>query len=293
MGLGALMTASVFVVAANSSPTLWAASPAKDIVMGDPPGNVSVAHEIAIRNVGAGEESISISAKLSEKSLSPVADVLWRIFGEDGEKLFEGKAGRVETRAAPGQYLIEAQYGGTALRETLTVFASKRTAVNYILNAGVLRILPRIAELHDPGTHSVSRVYALSGPETGKLVFTSTMPGEVIRLSAGTYRVQSTFAGGNAVSVTDVTVKPAIMSAVDIDHKAGIAKLAYLGDPDKPVTWQVTSETGETLPLANGAKAHIVLKPGRYTAKAQINGEYFTAAFEITAGRASDITVGN
>jgi hypothetical protein len=119
------------------------------------------------------------------------------------------------------------------------------------------------------------------------------MPGEILRVEAGDYRIESRFAAGNAVAVADVHVKPGVMSAVEIDHAAGLARLSYVGAPDTAVSWLVTDDKGEALPAIDGLSASVILKPGTYIAKAQIGDEFLTASFDISAGQERDILLGN
>jgi hypothetical protein len=95
------------------------------------------------------------------------------------------------------------------------------------------------------------------------------------------------------VAVADVHVKPGVMSAVEIDHAAGLARLSYVGAPDIDVSWLVTNEKGEVLPAIAGLSANVVLKPGSYVAKAQIGDELLTATFDIRVGQERDILLGN
>jgi hypothetical protein len=158
---------------------------------------------------------------------------------------------------------------------------------------GGIRILPRLKNLGPAPADAQSLVYAVSGHNKGKLITISTTPGEILRVEAGDYRIESRFAAGNAVAVADVHVKPGIMSAVEIDHAAGLARLAYVGAPDANVSWQVTDAGGEALPAIKGLSANVVLKPGSYVARAKIGSESLTANFVITEGQARDILLGN
>ena len=73
----------------------------------------------------------------------------------------------------------------------------------------------------------------------------------------------------------------------------GLARLSYVGAPDAHVSWLVTDDHGEQLPAIDGLSASVVLKPGAYTAKAQIGTELLTASFDIAAGQERDILLGN
>ncbi len=121
----------------------------------------------------------------------------------------------------------------------------------------------------------------LGGRHNGRLVAVSAIPGEVIRVPEGEYRIESRFASGNATAVTDVQVKAGRMSAIDIDHKAGIARLSFVGAPSADVQWQVMDQSGQRVAAAQGLAADMVLLPGTYTASARVGGETLTATFEI------------
>ncbi len=165
--------------------------------------------------------------------------------------------------------------------------------VSFVLEVGGIRVLPRVQGLGLTSAQTQSLVYALSGADKGKLITISKVPGEILRVKSGDYRIESRFAAGNAVAVVDVHVSSGIMSAVEIDHAAGLARLSYVGAPDAHVFWLVSNDHGEVLPAIDGLSASVVLKPGAYIAKAQIGTELLTASFDIAAGQERDILLGN
>jgi hypothetical protein len=175
----------------------------------------------------------------------------------------------------------------------VTLLETNRLMVSYVLNAGGLRVLPRVKDVTLPVAQSVSRIFALGGKNNGNLVAISEIPGEVLRLPAGDYRVQSRFAAGNAAAVTDVHVKAGRLTALDIDHKAGVARLSYVGSPQSDVQWNVRNGAGVAIASANGLQADVVLIPGTYTASANVGNEVLTATFDIAQGQARDILLGN
>ena len=189
--------------------------------------------------------------------------------------------------------LFRSLYGSASFSQSLTLLEANRLIVSFVLDVGGIRVLPRVKGLGLAPTQAQSLVYALSGPNRGKLITISKLPGEILRVKAGDYRIESRFAAGNAVAVADVHVKPGIMSAVEIDHAAGLARLSYVGAPDADVSWLVTNEKGEALPAIAGLSANVVLKPGAYVAKAQVGNELLTASFDILAGQQRDILLGN
>ena len=169
----------------------------------------------------------------------------------------------------PGDYSVEARYGSASFSQNLTLLEANRLMVSFVLEVGGIRVLPRVQGLGLTSAQTQSLVYALSGADKGKLITISKVPGEILRVKSGDYRIESRFATGNAVAVVDVHVNSGVMSAVEIDHAAGLARLSYVGAPDAHVSWLVTNDHGEALPAIDGLSASVVLKPGAYIAKAQ------------------------
>ncbi|MBC8037628.1 MAG: hypothetical protein H7X89_10480, partial [Rhizobiales bacterium] len=177
--------------------------------------------------------------------------------------------------------------------QTITVVDGSKIIASFVLDAGGIRILPRLQGLGLPATPARSLVFALTGVHKGQLIAISQEPGEILRVPAGDYRIESRFDAGNARAVADVRVKPGFMSAVEIDHAAGLARLAFVGAPDAKVLWRVADDRGNAMSPVEGLSADVVLKPGTYTAIAQTGEETLTAKFVIAAGESRDIILGN
>jgi hypothetical protein len=235
---------------------------------------------------------LELTARLSESSGLIERDISWTLRDSQGTVVYDKSTELAAIAVPPGDYSIQALYGSASFSQNLTLLEANRLIVSFVLDVGGIRILPRVKGLGLAPTQTQSLVYALSGPNKGKLITISKMPGEILRVKAGDYRIESRFATGNAVAVADVHVKPGVMSAVEIDHAAGLARLSYVGAPDTNVSWLVTNEKGEALPAIAGLSANVVLKPGTYVAKAQIGNELLTASFDILAGQQRDILLG-
>lgn len=253
----------------------------------------SAQHEVAVEAVAPGQESATLSARLTDQSASALKGMTWKVRNAAGDMVFDSAATSASIALQPGFYTVEAHYGAVILDESFTLLEGTAMDVRFVLNAGALRILPRIKGMAPPGITSMTRIFALTGKSRGKMVQESTVPGSVINLTAGQYRIENRLTGGNAVSVIDVSVQPGIMSSVEIDHRAGLARLAYVGAPDAKVEWEIRQ--GDSTQLANlsGINASVALKPGSYTAIARIGGESLTASFQIKEGEARDIMLGN
>ena len=251
------------------------------------------AHDIAIEIVKPGNEGLELTARLSENGGLIERDISWTLRDAQGSVVYHDTKSLAAIAVPPGDYTVEAHYGSASFSQNLTLLEANRLIVSFVLDVGGIRVLPRVQGLGLAPMQTQSLVYALSGHNKGKLITISKMPGEILRVEAGDYRIESRFASGNAVAVADVRVKPGVMSAVEIDHAAGLARLSYVGAPNAGVSWLVTNEKGETLPVIDGQSASVVLKPGTYVARAQIGVEFLSANFDISVGQEREILLGN
>jgi hypothetical protein len=282
-----------------ATPATGAGSHDTDIAVVNPTAIASpivqnnTAHEIAIEVVRPGNEGLELTARLSETGGLIERDISWMLRDDLGAVVYEGKSSVANISVPPGDYTIEAAYGAAHFSQDLTLLQSNHLMVSFVLDVGGIRVLPRVKNIGPAPAGAQSFVYALSGHNRGKLVTISNVPGEILRVEAGDYRIESRFAAGNAVAVADVHVKAGIMTAVEIDHAAGLARLSYVGAPNANVSWQVTDADGETLAPIEGLSASLVLKPGTYVARAKVGNESLSANFVITEGQARDILLGN
>ncbi len=254
---------------------------------------LGAAHDIAIETVPPGREGLELSARLTEDGGLIELPLDWTVVSSTGEEIYSASVPVADAAIGPGDYLIDVRYGAIHVTQSVTLVQGTRLIVSFVLDAGGIRILPKLRGLGLPAIASQSRIFALTGPNMGTLVATTSQPGEVLRVSAGDYRIESSFTRGNASAVTDVTVRAGIMSAVEIDHSAGLARLSFVGDPAADVLWRLVDDNGNTLPAIGGLSTEVVLTPGTYTAIAEIGGETLSANFAIGAGESRDIILGN
>ena len=251
------------------------------------------AHEVSISMVEPGKETISLAARLTTMSLHIAKDVIWQVRNDSGELVLDATSSELQSPLIPGEYVVEAQYGAVSLRETVRLVEGNSIAVNFVLNAGGLRVLSSLKDLPADDIEPKVMVYSLSGPDKGKLVAHSEAAGELLKLPAGSYRVESRMGDGNAMAVTDVRIRPGKMSAIEVNHQAGIARLSFVGAPDAQVSWDVRPIDGLKFKSLAGITQKLALKPGTYLAEAHVNGEILTAKFNIAAGEQRDIMLGN
>lgn len=261
---------------------------------GEPKGlAANPGHDIAIEIVAPGREGLGLSARLTEEGGLIELPMQWTIRNTHGETVFAGLSPGADLDVPPGDYIVDIRYDAVRLSSIVTIPNGTRLMVSYVLNAGGVRILPRLADIGLPATRPTTRIFALGGRSDGQLVAESSLPGEIIRVPAGTYRIESRFASGNARAVVDVDVKAGKLSAVEIDHKAGLARLAWPGLAEGRVAWTIRNAKGETVAAPEGVQADVVLLPGTYTASARLGSATRSATFEIASGETRDIILGN
>ena len=253
----------------------------------------SASHDIAIENVARGREGLDLSARLTDDGGLIEMPIDWTISSSEGQTVFAGKAPGADIAVPPGDYRVSLRYGAVRLASTVTLLEGNRLMVSYVLNAGGIRILPRVRDIGLTVAKPETRVYQMTSAGKGSLVTTSSIPGEILRVPAGDYRIESTYQSGNVRALADVHVTAGRMSAVEIDHAAGVARLAFVGAPDARVQWQVKDGDGSPVLATAGLTTDMVLKPGTYTAHAIIGSETLTATFAIAAGETRDIILGN
>lgn len=250
----------------------------------------NVAHEIRMESVRAGNEGLELAARLTEDGGLIQRPIAWVLRDDAGEIVLRSTAPAAGTLTPPGEYEVEATYGAVRFKREVNLPPGHKLGVIFTLNVGGIRVLPRLSGIGLPATPSFTTIYAASGTAAGQLVGVSELPGEIIRVGSGSYRIESRFSPGNVLAVTEVVVKPGRMSAVEIDHPAGLAHLAV--KPARPaVSWTITDEAGTELPPIPGATADVVLKPGRYTARAEIGDKTLIQSFSIGAGQSQDVVV--
>lgn len=287
LGLVAVLCAAAQIAIASTPQTDFVSSTQSSIKP------APAVQAIAIATVQRGNEGLELSARFSQDSTETVRGVEWSITDSSGTNVFDGITSIAEAKVLPGDYKVAATYGEAHIVQGLSVHEGTKLIVSFVLNAGGLRILPRVKNLGLPHIPSLSKIYALSGTTRGQLVTTSFTPGEIMKVVAGDYRVENRFENGNAVAITDVHVRPGKMSAVNIDHLAGIAHLSCCAVTSENVNWKVTDEQGITFQTTTGANLNLVLQPGTYAATATMPGASFQKTFVVLQGQNIDVPLNN
>ncbi|MCA3560494.1 MAG: hypothetical protein IOC82_05625 [Aestuariivirga sp.] len=254
------------------------------------PALADAAHGLSIQLVQPGREGLELSARLTADGGPLQQNISWKIRGSGGETVYSGADGTADVSLAPGDYVVDASYGATLVEKLVSIPPATRLKLSLLLDAGGLKVEPMLGNIDVPPAASRVRVFSMDGR---KLAAVPVTPGEIIRLPRGIYRVESQVSTGNVKAVADVHVAAGRVATVKIVHKAGLARLAFVGDPNAAVRWEIEDESGGAIAARSGINANVTLLPGTYTARAEVGAELLTATFNIAAGEARDILLGN
>ncbi len=254
------------------------------------PALAEAAHGLAIQMVQPGREGLELSARLTPGGGPLQQNISWTIRDTDGVTVYSGTEGTADVSLAPGDYVVDASYGATLIEKLVSLPAATRLKINLVLDAGGLKVEPKLGKIDVPPVASRVRVFSMDGK---RLMAVSVTPGEIIRLPEGTYRVESQVSTGNVKAVADVHVTAGRAATIRIAHKAGLARLAFVGAPNAAVRWDIEDQSGSPIATRGGINANVTLLPGTYTARAAVGAELLTATFNIAAGEVRDIMLGN
>ncbi|HKG75620.1 MAG TPA: hypothetical protein VKA79_15375 [Aestuariivirgaceae bacterium] len=243
----------------------------------------------------AGTEGFELAARLQERGGIVTKPVSWRVFRiltepGGGDLVYEGTTPVADFVALPGDYRIDVEYGFARYSRMITLDPERRQSIAFNLNVGGLRVLSRLAADVPVSFSTSHRIFALTGTSRAHLVAEDAVPGDLLRLPAGRYRIESHLEPGNAVARAEVEVKPGMLSAVEIDHKAGIASFAVANDAQARA-WHILSPSGQIAATVDGAAPAVVLAPGTYWVQAAAGAHTMTRSFTVSAGRHVQVTL--
>ena len=235
---------------------------------------------IALSVVAAGEEKLELSGRLTQNAINYADSIDWILKSSDGQTLFAGASQILSLPLKPGIYDVIAHYGNVAFSENITLPADTSVSVNFDLNAGALRIAPHLTDEAATLQPATTRIYALDGVDVGQLVESSVTPGEIIKLAAGNYRVETRFPQGNVEASTNVEVKAGIMRAVDLAVHGSVVEFPVLSEGEN---WTLSNESGEKLALPPGV-SEVALRPGAYFAETKLGNRIIAKSFVVQDG---------
>lgn len=253
----------------TASPTLAAQRVDADaLITGSlPAATANVPMELRIEIIKPGSEGIRLAGRLSETGGLITKPITWKLIRtlgggiQGGEPVYTDARPAADVALEPGNYRIEAQYGSVSIIKPVVLVKGQHLGLTFVFNVGGLRALSTLGKEPLPGkVRAVHRAYAVNGISAGQLIATSDRQGGLMRLGAGRYRLESEIEPGNTVTHTEVTIRPGILTTLNLDHEAGIA---FVDAPDG-VRWSVSSQE-KTWRASGSGPEMLSLAPGRYT----------------------------
>lgn len=235
-----------------------------------------VAHEVSVMPVEPGGEAVMLQARLASGGGLINLPIRWKLrhAGFGGGVVAQGESAAFAAPVRPGNYFIEIEYGFARIVQDLELPEGEQLTVTFILEVGGLRVLSKIDALTLPyGSAMTHAVYSASGPSRGRLLTRATQPGELLRLPAGFYRIESKLGPGNASAETEVEVKAGVLSTVEIGHKAGVAQFST---PAPETAWTVRDFAGRAVATVTDAISELILLPGTYRVEQGMRSTAFT-----------------
>jgi hypothetical protein len=252
-----------------------------------PKPTINLPATMALSVVASGDEKLELSGRLSQNATNYADSIDWILKSADGQTLFAGAAQILSLPLKPGRYDVSAHYGNVAFSENINLAADTSVSINFNLNAGALRIAPHLTDEGATLQPSATLIYALGGVDAGQLAATSVTPGEIIKLAAGDYRVETRFAQGNVEASTNVEVKAGIMRSIDLALHGSVVEFPVLSDGE---SWTVSNASGEKLTLSPGV-SEVALKPGAYSAETKLKNRILAKSFVVEDGISQSLTL--
>lgn len=260
---------------------------------------VSVPHELRIELTNQGTEALNLAARLHKAGGLITRPINWTVKRQEfsaslaNNVVYKGNYAAVDAPLEPGNYIVEASYGYHKVILPVRIQPGQRIGATLILNVGGIRPLSKIKDtVLPPSIDAEHAIYATSGPLKGRRIVGKAGQGHVLRLAAGTYRVESRFTPGNTVAETKVTVKPGILSSMEVAHKAGLIRIIVGTGKTATVAWEIHSLTSSWSRNHTIPEASMVLAPGRYEVTAIVNGITLAKTFTVKAGDLRHVKLG-
>jgi hypothetical protein len=257
--------------------------------------------ESAVPPLPGRQHDLVLQARLVAEGEPLSAGVLWRVFGTqpgaDGHLplVQEARGGTATIKLVSGEYLVHAAFGHAGVAKRVTI-ADDDQMESLVFNAGGLRLEAVVAEDRPIPPESLM-FEVLQEDENGDYVTVvpNATPGRVLRLSAGTYHVDSRYGSVNATVRADIEVEPGRLTEVVMRHSAAEVTLKLVsvegGEALANTSWTVTTQDGTKVHESVGAFPTIVLAAGSYTAVATHQDDIYSRDFTVEAGIDRDIEV--
>lgn len=243
-----------------------------------------------------------LKAELIEGGKPLKSGLMWRVFGvkaaEDGRLPLVATAagGDGDISLDPGVYLVHCSFGHASSTVRVEVGQGIKEE-SVILNAGGLKLQALAEDEPLPDADVRFDVYAMDVDTQGErmVVARDVEPGELVRLTAGTYHVVSRYGTINASTRADVEVKAGKLSEVTLYQRAAEVTLKLVGEPGGEAIadthWSILTPGGDIVTEGVGAFPSFILAAGEYTVVAKHADSVFQRIFDVETGRDAEVEV--
>ena len=289
---------AILILAASSITVRAAYNPQTgDIITGSLPAPDQ--HKEYLRQTDEGNEGLSLTARLREDGGLINRKIYWTVSRRDvlsaklGTQVYNDATPIADLKLAPGHYHVSVRYGYAEVERDIQILPRTHLTIAFVLNVGGIRTLSQVSGLgaadYALAHHSIIALYD-NKPE--KLVASKIQQGQIVRLPAGRYRIESRFPHGNTVASAHVTIQPGILTSLNIDHKAAFARLQLRQSSKKSVQWKISSLQTNWATSGNISRPEMILSPGFYRFSARIGTQEFSRTVELESGKATIVILG-
>ncbi|WP_404403382.1 hypothetical protein [Pelagibacterium halotolerans] len=253
----------------------------------------------AIANI-TEPQPVTLSARISDDGPLIPDGLVWRVFDSrvdaSGELAMVAKSEEATASFTlpPGEYVLHLAYGRAQASDTLFVEPGPNNHT-MTFEVGGLQLDAMISgDVDIPDALLRFDIYS-TGPNGRVEVAQNVAPGELVRLNAGIYTIESHFGGVNAVIRTEIRVEPGQITEATLYHHAAQVSLKLVseegGEAIADVEWTIKSQDGDTIFTDIGAFPATVLAEGDYLAFAKLGDNVYNREFEVTPGGPREVEI--
>ncbi|MFN0218048.1 MAG: hypothetical protein ACKVP4_04435 [Hyphomicrobium sp.] len=249
-----------------------------------------------------GEPGVKLVALLTADGQQIDQGIVWRVYQlaepQGKSKLVsEVRQPSPSLKLQPGEYTVNAAFGRANLTKRIVVDTAPPQLVQFVLNAGGLRVNAQVGGKPAPSGAISYAIYSDDRDQFANrtAVMSGAKPNLIIRLNAGIYRIVSTYGDANARVETDVTVEAGKLTEATVAHAAGRANFKLVaragGEAIPDTAWTIQTSEGEVVKESMGALPSHYLAPGSYSVAARSGGQVYAGKFQVKDGETSVVEV--
>lgn len=241
--------------------------------------------------MGTGHLELTASAQTDGPALDGVTFLMSKDDPEspDGRREIARSASPRASFALPaGTYYVTARAGTAEIRQRIAVSAGDTVKRNIAFGLAKLIVTPELPALRNaqPTTKPTVQTRILSLEGDPREITRSQAASPELTLAAGRYRVESTIPSLNIKSVQDLDLEAGSTRKIVLKLEASTVtlRLSTAAPPPASLSWEIRDSQGGILLRSALAAPSVLIPPGRYTARLDLNGGRIEKPLDIAAG---------